>query len=216
MPRTVPKPIMSSVLADVSCRVAQCARCADRRAAAVAAVRSASNRARIRRSASRPARSNSTHSSRARTASTTIQPPPPAKTPSHTVSPGDIAAPATNAAHTATVAAAAAGTPSWNWTATTVNDAIGDTQPNDAICCPGSTRTGLARHRPQTRTTSTAQTARYRRQERPSGSSAARYTRFHTTTADAAATANTGPRGGRENGLATAQSTPTAARPTAG
>ena len=162
---------MSRVLAEVSCTVAQCARWAARRAAAVAATRSAANCACIRRSASRPARCSSTQRNRARTASTSIQPPPPASTPSHAVSPGDPAAPATNVAHTASVAAAAAGTPTWNWIATTVNDAIGEIHPSEATCCPGSTSTGLARQRAQTSATSTAIVARYRRQERPSGSS---------------------------------------------
>ena len=89
--------------------------------------------------------------------------PPPAIRPSTAVSPGVAAVPTTKDAHTATVTAAAAHERSWNCTATTVKDAIGDTQPRDATSRAGSTSSGWARHSPHIRTTSTPYVHRYRR-----------------------------------------------------
>jgi hypothetical protein len=58
------------------------------------------------------------------------------------VSPGDAATPVTKAAGITTVATAAAGRRTVNWAATSANETIGDTQPNDTTCSRGATSSG--------------------------------------------------------------------------
>jgi hypothetical protein len=142
-PRTSPSPIISSVLAAVSCTVDQCSRWSARLAAASAVARSWAKPAAITSSAIRPPRWTSCHSSRDSPASTIVQTPP-SRNAWPIPIPGVSAAPTTSAAPTAPAAANPVRGRVCHCRATTANDSNGVTHPAIDPVSPGATSSGWA------------------------------------------------------------------------